>query len=400
MSHQRAEHCGSGDLAHRRHHCRRATAALVALGLTFTACGTDSPSGAAPTSAGGSSDSSTAEPASPADTDAAGTATSPGSTESTSTTDAPDSLDGKPAVDPQATTSTVPGPPLNPLTGTLLGDPATANRPALIVKIDNAPGARPQTGFNAADLVYEEIVNDNLTRFAMVFQSRGSDPVGPIRSGRIQDINLFGSLQRPLFSWSGGNATVTAAIRASDLIDIGPSRQNVYFRANDRRAPHNLYSNTTALWSKAPADVRAPIPQFSYRTDDETAGGTPSIGADLTLDAVNVSWRWDTASALYLRTMEGSSHMDRAGGQVSTNNVVVLVMNYLPGISGSPDAQTLGFGEAFVLTGGMAIHGKWTRTNRLQPFALEADDGTKIRLSPGRTFIELPRTGTTVILGP
>jgi len=91
--------------------------------------------------------------------------------------------------------------------------------------------------------------------------------------------------------------------------------------------------------------------------------------------------------------------MDRAGGQVSTNNVVVLVMDYLPGISGSPDAQTLGHGEAFVFTAGNYIHAKWTRLDRLQPFMLTADDGSEVKLSPGRTFIELPRSGTTLPFG-
>jgi len=98
--------------------------------------------------------------------------------------------------------------------------------------------------------------------------------------------------------------------------------------------------------------------------------------------------------------MVGDVDRDRAGGQINAANVLVLVMDYLPGISGSPDAQTLGQNEAFVFTGGNVVHGIWTRTDRLQPFALIADDGKTIRLTPGRTFIELPRTGTTTPLGP
>lgn len=297
------------------------------------------------------------------------------------------------------TTTTEPPPPVFPLTGLLAADLGFL-RPALVVKIDNAPGARPQTGFNAADLVYEEIVNDHLTRFAMVFQSQGSDPVGPIRSGRMQDIDLFGSLSHPLFAWSGGNATVTAAIRASDLVDIGPSRAAAYFRTSNRNVPHNLYSNTSDLWTHAPADARPPIQQFAYRDADEGPSGTPSAGVAVTLDAVDVRWDWDPTTGLYRRTMEGRPHNDAAGGQVTTNNVVVLVMDYRPGISGSPDAQTLGTGEAFVLTGGNVIHGTWTRHDRLDPFTLTADDGSTIELTPGRTFIELPRAGSTLPFPP
>lgn len=318
----------------------------------------------------------------------------------TTTTVEVDPVGGKPAVDPAATTTTAPAAPVYPLTGLPLPDPAFAARSALVVKIDNAPGARPQTGFNEADIVFEEIVNDNLTRFAMVFHSQGSDPVGPIRSGRLQDIDLFGSFQHPLFAWSGGNKTVTTAIRASDLVDIGPSRAAVYFRTSDRKAPHNLYSNTTDLWTQQPADWRPPIQQFVYRGDGDALQGTPSAGVEATLDAVNVRWLWDAPTGTYLRWMEGDPHMDRAGGQINAPNVVVLVMEYLPGISGSPDAQTLGQNEAFVFTGGNVVHGIWSRTDRLQPFALVADDGKTIRLTPGRTFIELPRVGTTTPLGP
>ena len=373
-------------------HLRPAVRAGAALAILLAACGGD---GAA-TSVSSSASTTTTTVDVP---DAIATTTATVEPTSTVTTDVTDTLVSKPGFDGAAPTTTAPGPPVYPLTGVLLDDPAIAARPALIVKIDNAPGARPQTGFNAADLVYEEIVNDNLTRFAMVFQSHSSDPVGPIRSGRIQDINLFGSLQHPLFSWSGGNATVTAAIRASDLVDIGPAREAVYFRANDRGAPHNLYSNTSALWTRAPADARPPIQQFAYRSDGEPVAGAPSQGVGVKLDSIDVRWDWDATSGLYLRTMENAKHMDRAGGQVSTNNVVVLVMNYLPGISGSPDAQTLGHGEAFVFTAGNYIHATWTRLDRLQPFMLTADDGSTVELSPGRTFIELPRTGTTLPFG-
>ncbi len=96
--------------------------------------------------------------------------------------------------------------------------------------------------------------------------------------------------------------------------------------------------------------------------------------------------------------MEGRTHNDGAGGQITTNNVVVLVMDYTPGISDSPDAQTIGSGEAFVFVGGNAVHGTWSRSDRTQPFTLIADDGSPIELTPGRTFIELPRAGHTLVI--
>jgi hypothetical protein len=298
------------------------------------------------------------------------------------------------------TTTTLPPVPVYPLTGVVVDDAGSAARPALVVKIDNANGARPQSGFNEADMVFEEIVNDHITRFAMVFQSGGADPVGPIRSGRIQDIDLFTALNHPLFAWSGGNRTVTNAIDASELINIGPAKANLYFRTKDKKAPHNLYSTTERLYTKAAPDASPPPQWFQYRAPDAPPAGTPADGVAISLDSIDVRWDWDPSEGLFRRRMEGRVHEDALSGQITTNNVVILNMEYLPGISDSPDAQTIGTGEAFVMTGGNYIHGTWERDDAHQPFKLTADDGTPILLQPGRTFIELPRVGHVLVIPP
>ena len=294
------------------------------------------------------------------------------------------------------TTTTVPE-VVFPLTGLPVNGSSLALRPALVVKIDNSPGAIPQTGFTAADLVYEEIVNDHISRFAMVFQSGNSDPVGPCRSGRIQDVNLFGSLNGPLFAWSGGNVSVTKAINNSDLVNLGPNYAPVYYRSNVHSSPHNLYTKTTDIYTYAPPESQPPAQQFQYRAAGEAVAGAPSTGVHVDMDNYAIDWAWNAGTGLYERKQEGKVHKDAATGSViTTNNIVVLVMVYHAGqYSGSPDAQSVGSGETFVFTGGNYIHGTWTRADRLLPFTLTDDSGAPIKLTPGRTFIELPKTDQT-----
>ena len=378
MHHRSVARSSSARHARRRARPLVRTAVTLAVALAAAACGGGEGVESTPTSTSAAVPDTTAEQTTTTSEQPAAT-----TTEAPTTTAA-------------ATTTTEPGPPVYPLTGVIVGDPAVAALPALVVKIDNAPGARPQSGMNEADIVIEEIVNDNLTRFAFVFHSQSADPVGPIRSGRIQDIDLFGSFNRPLFAWSGGNRTVTDAVRASDLVDIGPSRAPVYFRSSERRAPHNLYSTTGALWSQAPEGSAPPPQQFAYRSEGEAVQGVPSPGALITLDAVDVGWEWDAALGLYRRSMEGRVHEDTLSGPVTTNNVVVLEMVYVPGISDSPDAQTIGSGRALVFTAGNYIEATWSRGDRLAPFALTTLDGQPVELSPGRTFIELPRIDKTI----
>ena len=113
-----------------------------------------------------------------------------------------------------------------------------------------------------ADIVFEEIV-ESRTRFAAIFHSKDADPVGPIRSGRSQDVDLLTSFDSPLFAWSGGNPGVTRLIAESTLIDLGASAAG---RATTgvRAAPHNLYNDDRRLWAQTPPDhPGAPPQQFA-----------------------------------------------------------------------------------------------------------------------------------------
>lgn len=314
-----------------------------------------------------------------------------------------DSAAGETATSVLATTTTEVELPLAPLTGLESVDAAALARPALVAKIDNHPLARPQSGLNQADIVFEENV-EQLTRFAAVFHSTGSDPVGPLRSGRTQDVDLLGSFSKPLFVWSGGNARVTRAINSSDLVNLGPTptrTKNAYFRDSSRKAPHNLYTKTSTIWPLAPAGSTAPQPQFLYRGESDAMPTTARavLGAKVTMDGVKVLWEWDAASGLFNRstlnakTKKVDKHMDTAGKQVGSANVVVLYVAYKPSKAdrGSPEAQTVGNGDAFVLTNGHVVPATWERSGRTVPFTLKDASGTVIRLTPGRTFVQLAR---------
>ena len=306
-------------------------------------------------------------------------------------------------------------PNLYPLTGLPVDDPAKASRPALVAKIDNHPNARPQAGLNKADIVIEENV-EGLTRFAAVFHSDGSDPVGPLRSGRTQDKIFLGSYNKPLFMWSGGNYRVTQVINKSDLVNIGHSAsrgKGGYYREKTRRIPHNLYASTTKGWALAPADSGPPPMQFTYRSASDATPATsePIDGAKVSMYNVKVYWKWDATSGQFLRYTENlkrvlEPHMSAEGtkpvDQVNARNVVVLYCSYKRSWADrkSPEAQTTGEGEGYVLTNGGLIPIKWSRATEKDVFTLVDASGAAVRLTPGRTWIELAFKKTLAKVAP
>jgi hypothetical protein len=300
---------------------------------------------------------------------------------------------------PTTTTTTRPR-SVAPLTGMEGNFQGRIRRPALIVKIDNVPEARPQSGLNQADIVFEEAVEGNVSRLAAVFHSTDSSGVGPVRSVRTTDLELLGLFGRVLFASSGGNGGVVPQLHNTDAVDIGDNVSHQgFFRAGGRPAPHNLFSSTLELYRKAPESPPPPRRVFSYlrRGERLPAGAIPVGGIALRFGGPEISrFTWDAASGTWPRTQSGTPHVDAAGVQVAPENVVVAEVDYdRSGQLGRsvPHGIVTGRGRVVVLTRGKAIRGTWVRPTLAHPLRLVADSGAEIKLTPGQTFVELPVRG-------
>ncbi len=346
-------------------------------------------------SGGGDDDAAASTSAAPV------TSTTEAPTSTTSTTTSTTTTEAAPASTAPAstapTTTTEPEVLRMPLTGVPVADPSEIpQRPAQAVKIDNVGPARPQTGLNSADIVFEEIINDGATRFAAVFQSQGVDTVGPVRSGRHPDIEILESLDHPLFVWSGGNAGVTYYIEHSQLVDLSANHTSGYYRRAGRRRPWNLYTSSEAMWSHSPPDFHVPPPVFKYLNPDEPiTNGQPATTINVTMDNVQIRWEYDSDTGLYYRFQDGGPHNTEDNGQVTTNNLVLMMCNYLPSPidARTPDAQTLGSNPVYVYTGGTVRVGSWLRFASTDPYQFfdNFTDLNPIEMQPGRSWVEFPR---------
>lgn len=313
-----------------------------------------------------------------------------------------------------STTTTAAGPPTTrtgeaglpadaaPLTALTQPDAGLRQRVALVVKIDNAPQGRPQSGLNQADIVYVVMVEGGVTRLAAVFQSTDADPVGPVRSARSTDIGFLSALNRPLFAYAGTNADTQKAVAAAPLVDLssGPG----YRRESKRPAPYNLFSSTAALFGRGPKDAGPPPPQFTYRPANAplaSAGAAPAARANVTYKrnvTTTIDYEWNGSG--WARKQNGTPHVDTAGTQVAPPNVVMQFVTYKDsGLvdrsnAGVPEGQLIGDGEAWVLSDGKIVKGKWAKASPTEVTRFTDAAGAPIPLTPGRTWIELAQPGT------
>lgn len=287
-----------------------------------------------------------------------------------------------------------------PLNGLPSADPYKTARRVIALKIDNARGARPQSGINEADAVMESLVEGGLTRWIALFHQSDSSYAGPIRSGRPTDAGLLLPLGATMVA-SGGQPWILDLIGAAG-VPILRERDVVapaLRRISSRAAPYNLYADTMALRAEAdgsgyqdvpPSDLFAWAP---FARPDAPRASTISFSWS---DPINVTWTWD--GLVYSSSLNGTPQtwVDESGqtGPIVADTVVAIIAPVYEapppeGINGSPvpALDTVGSGRALVFTNGHVLDGSWSRSALSEPFELSYPDGSVLTVPPGVPWI-------------
>jgi hypothetical protein len=294
--------------------------------------------------------------------------------------------------------------PLAPLTGLPDAGGATKSRPAIAVKIDNAPEARPQSGLDVADIVYEEVVEGGVTRLIAIFHSAAPPLAGPVRSVRPMDPDIL-SAYHGLVAYSGGIPAFVSMLRSAPVQDVNVDvATDAYSWDRTRSAPHNEYVSPDKLWPKAKADYSAPPPaMFDFRAAGAPFGDADAPGVSITYSPrASAAYTWDAAAGAYQRDENGSAHVAASGTRITPQNVVIqFVTTRTLGYrdqSGTNvvESNVVGSGDAWILSGGRITKGRWSKSSESAVTKYTDSAGNPVKLSAGRTWVHFAPVGTPV----
>jgi len=284
-----------------------------------------------------------------------------------------------------------------PLTGELV-DPSVANRRVLAVVIENHPDARPQSGYNDADIVYETLAEGGITRTLALFQSKDSKEIGPVRSARDYFIEWLSEFNG-IFAHVGGSSTALATIANSNIPDLNQfANGNYYWRSNDRYAPHNVYTTTEKLYAAATArklDITGAPTSFSFKSEVEEADRPLSqvVTVDFSGPLFQITYTYDPKTNTYLRAVSGVAAKDKVTGiQIAPKNVLVLNTKITPYVNAAGEqavrVDTAG-GKGVLFQDGKATVISWSKASRSARTVYKNEAGTEIQLNRGQTWIEV-----------
>lgn len=285
-----------------------------------------------------------------------------------------------------------------PLTGlpATKADASKLNRPALMVKIDNAPQAWPQSGINQADLVYEEVVEGGITRYMAVFQSQNAPSVGPVRSVRGTDVALAAQTTG-LLAYSGGIPTFVSEVRATGIVDVGAMvAGSAYTRDYSRAEPHNLYSSTKALYGAANGRGVPAKPLFQYGSAHLKIPGATIRNKSITIvmsGSTTDTWTYHHSGSDWTKSINGTNVVDTTGAPISATNLIIEFIPYAntgfvdPAGNPVPEGMIVGNGNAEIAIGGYVGAATWAKSSNVSPTSYSYSSGTPVKLRPGRTWV-------------
>jgi len=300
----------------------------------------------------------------------------------------------------------------NPLTGEIVTDAANLDRRPLAIKISNSPPqwVWPQSGINDSDLLFEHITEAGITRFTMIVYSKSPPEVGPIRSGRLIDLELPAMYDAALV-YSGSSDGVRHLLFRSDFLSriLLATEPGYYRTGEDEPWEHTLYGTPELLWDNLEEKGQNSRPQFKTFmtfTEEPPAGGQPVSVVTLEYRWELAEWKYDPGRGRFLRWSDGQPHIDANNGeQASAANVVIIIANHVENLSiceslidgvcqgFSVEIQISGSGPAIVMRDGQRYEGTWQRVNRDEMFTFYGPDGQPLPLQIGNTWFQvIPNT--------
>ena len=288
----------------------------------------------------------------------------------------------------------------DPVQTNVLSGREGTNGPVLVVKIDDTRNARPQVGLEFADVVYIEQVEGGLTRLAAVFSSTIPARIGPVRSARISDIDLFAQYGRVAFAYSGAQQKLLPVIRSANLSDVGAMRRGPVFYETDpsRIQPFAMFLNAQTLMAneieKGTVIDSAKNVGWNFSQKLENQGFEIS-DAIIHWPAQKYSASWDTASKRWFLSVNSEPDLSDSGNNLGPTTLVIQLVSITPSEYGdkfggnTPFSQTVGTGKAYVLRDGTVIAATWNRLDSLSPTTWTDATGAEIKFAPGQIWVAL-----------
>ena len=269
------------------------------------------------------------------------------------------------------------------------------SRPISIM-IENSEKARPQTGLDKANIVYEVLAEGGITRYLAVYYDKDAETVGPVRSARPYFISKALEHQA-IYVHVGGSEEAYNFIKTEKIDDINEFVDfQPFWRSTDRQPPHNLYTSTIKLRKEAnKLGYIEMIKKEDYQFETDRNEKLTGRQADFIVIPYNsiytVSYKYQPESMKYLRFINGEPHIDaNTKEQLSIDNVVIQFANTkVIDEEGRLAIDFIGKGKGLIFFKGSSEEIIWKKEDLGARTVFLDKEGNRLAFTPGNIWIQI-----------
>lgn len=294
--------------------------------------------------------------------------------------------------------------------GVLVAKDNSNNWPFSVI-IENSIDARPLSGVNDANIVYEALAEGSITRFLCIFSgSESISKIGPVRSARPYYVDIADEYNS-LFVHFGGSPEALDRLAKGyyNVTDLnGIIYDGSYFwRDDNRNAPHNAYISTDLI-NKYKSDTGKDkwfgdfsewlftdkkIDETIDKTNLSTAKNAYIQYSDQTT-SYNLNWKYDTETDSYIRYYENNKlDKDSLSNKITAKNIVIQFTS--TSVTDEQLRKSINLtegGKAIMIRNGYFITGYWKKNsliNRTKFYTKINGVEKEFEFNPGKTWVNI-----------
>jgi hypothetical protein len=276
-------------------------------------------------------------------------------------------------------------------------DPGLVDLPLVAIMIDNHPDARPQSGIDKANLVYEAEVEGYYTRLMAVFTTSDVvDKIGPVRSARPYFVDWAEEL-KAVYGHCGGSPEALVDIEQRGLIDFDQFYNGKYFwRGDDKSAPHNIYTSSDYLKKFLIKENVSAADYTAWKFKDDSPADNSSSSQPILIDYkaadFKVSWKYNRGDNDYVRYFKGAPELTADKKEIRAKNLIIQIV---PATVVDNDLRLkmndVGYGRATICLDGICRSGSWAKADYNSRTIFSYDNGIEAEFNAGSTWVEVMR---------
>lgn len=265
------------------------------------------------------------------------------------------------------------------------------DKTAYIVVVENSKASRPQSGLSFADIVYETSAEGGIPRFIAIYHSNTASKIGPVRSIRPYFLTISKEYALPIAHCGGSKEALNEVKKDSSIMSINEmTNGKYYYRDNNRKAPHNLYTSSEKILQAIKDKKYNLKAESSLKFDNEFFNNNDLKEAlNITIKPNNVyETSYTFEDGTYTKLMDGEIAKDAiTNSPLTFTNIVVQKTDITLQTDNSHlNIDLVSSGEGYIFSNGKVIEMKWSKDSQYDDTKLYDLDGNPISLSEGNTI--------------